>query len=177
MASSCAGASGTRPSPSQLVGSPFSSPQARGWPWAELCTRQFFLFSPQAASALTPSCPAALSSPHPTRPHQTSGQESAWYSNSQSWQWLIRLRGDLSLGDKAKMRVRTTREQFGQQCLEGAAVLEVGKRLLYYLRNPRLWCPASVCLAIFQFQPEACQPCCAPDPLVKAETSPFDFMD
>lgn len=80
MASSYGGASGTQSSPSQLVGSPFSSSYNQAW--EELCTWQFFSpYSPQAASALTPSCPhallPALSSLHPTCPYQTSHQESS----------------------------------------------------------------------------------------------------
>lgn len=87
----------------------------------------FPLFSPQAASALTPSCPPALlpsahsSQPAPIKPQVRTAPDTQIHMAK----WLIGHRGDLSSGDKAKMRVRTTKKRFRRQCLEGVAFWEV----------------------------------------------------
>lgn len=93
---------------------------------------------------------------------------------------VIRLRGDLSLGDKAKMRLRTTREQFRQQCLEGAAFLEVGKRPLSVICEMPDFSVLRLSAMPFSV-PSQKHPSLAvlltPWVSVEGETSSFDFMD
>lgn len=147
-ASSSTGASGWHLAPS-LWALPSAHCKLRTGPGQNTVLGGFnALFFPQAASVLTASCLPALSSLHPTRPHETSSQESIRHMNSQSSQWLIRLRGDLALGDKAKLGVRATKEWFRPPCLERVVFLEGVRRPPYYLWNPRPQRPASLPFSI-----------------------------
>jgi hypothetical protein len=108
---------------SQFVGSPFSSPQAQGWPLGG--TRHWavfpFCFSSWAASTLMSSCP--VPSAHSTCPHHvfTSGTHrytnSSWVSND--WKGL----GVTSPREQRKPRCES--EPQGPRCLERAELLEV----------------------------------------------------